>query len=235
MQKLIAQVVGKNEEHRYLKDVLERLSQQVDLIVFTDDCSTDSTFSIAKQYCQTYQNKESLFSKHEGHLRATAWGNLSEHAKVGDWILAIDCDEMIYLKNNISSLDIKSTLKQSPSDVVNVRFYHMWNNTHYRVDKLWAPENSSRIFRFKENGGFLNKKLGCGSEPSYVMDWIRQRNYWSDSNLIMKHMGYEKDEDKISKYERYIKIDNGQFHNINHIESIVDKNPVLVRWGNFGV
>ena len=40
---IYAQMVGRNEEGRFLEEVLERLSQQVDGIVFTDDCSTDNT------------------------------------------------------------------------------------------------------------------------------------------------------------------------------------------------
>ena len=43
---IYAQMVGRNEEERFLEQVLERLSQQVDGIVFTDDCSTDNTKEI---------------------------------------------------------------------------------------------------------------------------------------------------------------------------------------------
>jgi len=233
--KIYAQMVGRNEQGRFLEDVLCRLSNQVDQIIFTDDCSDDDTFSIAKEYCLTYQTPEPLFPKHEGQLRAHAWGNLSQHARVGDWIIAIDCDEMLYRKDDLSSLNIKEVLNKSEFDVVNVKFYHMWNELQYRQDKLWAPNNSSRIFRFRENGGFLNKKLACGSEPFYVNEWINQRNYWLNSGLIMKHLGYQKDEDKLFKHERYSTLDKGEFHNIKHIESIIDKNPTLISWGNFGV
>ncbi len=111
----------------------------------------------------------------------------------------------------------------------------MWNETQYRVDKLWTPNNSSRIFRFLDDGGFLNRKLACGSEPSYVAEWIRKKNYWANSNLVMQHLGYIRDEDKVAKYERYSKLDGGEFHQLNHINSIIDKNPVLINWGNFGI
>jgi glycosyltransferase involved in cell wall biosynthesis len=229
---IIAQMVGKNESKRFLEPVLKRLSEQVDKIVFTDDCSDDNTAEIASKYCEVFVNEKSLFAEHEGMLRATAWGNLEKFANVGDWIVAIDCDEMLY---HVSNKDIREVLKVSPYDVVNVRFYHMWNKTQYRVDKLWAPNSSSRIFRFKENGGFYNKKLACGSEPSYVVDWVRQANYWVDSGLAMQHLGYIKDKDKKAKYERYSQLDGGQFHNLDHINSIIDKDPVLIDWGNFGI
>lgn len=230
---IYAQMVGRNEEGRFLEEVLERLSQQVDGIVFTDDCSTDNTAKIAEKYCHVYSTPEQLFTKHEGQLRAFAWSNMAQHAKLGDWIIAIDCDEMLYNKDDVDNIDISQVLSKSPYDVVNVRFYHMWNETQWRTDKLWAPNNSSRIFRFKENGGFANRKLACGSEPTYVVDWIRQRNFWVDSGLVMKHLGYVRDEDKISKHQRYSTLDGGEFHALNHINSIIDPNPVLIDWGNF--
>jgi glycosyltransferase involved in cell wall biosynthesis len=229
---LYAQMVGRNESSRFLESVLERLSTQVDKIIFTDDCSTDNTAEIAAKYAEVFTTPEPLFTKHEGQLRAFAWGNLEKFAKEGDWILAIDCDEKLY---HINDMDIKQVLSKSEFDVVNVRFYHMWNETHYRVDKLWAPNNSSRIFRFKSGAGFQNKALACGSEPTYVPQWIRQKNYWKDSGLIMQHLGYTFDEDKKSKYERYSTLDGGQFHALNHINSIIDPNPVLIQWGNFGI
>lgn len=229
---IYAQMVGRNESSRFLEPVLERLSTQVDKIIFTDDCSTDDTPEIAAKYAEVFTTQEPLFTKHEGRLRANAWGNLEKFAKTGDWIIAIDCDEMLH---HVSDLDIKSVLSKSEYDVVNVRFYHMWSETHYRVDKLWTPNNSSRIFRYQPNAGFLNKALACGSEPTYVSELIRRRNYWLNSGLIMKHLGYTHDTDKQSKYERYSTIDRGEYHNLDHINSIIDPNPVLIQWGNFGI
>lgn len=229
---IYAQMVGRNESSRFLEPVLERISQQVDKIIFTDDCSTDNTPEIAAKYAEVFTTPEPLFTKHEGQLRVNAWGNLEKFAKTGDWIVAIDCDEMLY---HVDDMDIRSVLSKSEFDVVNVRFYHMWSETHYRVDKLWTPNNSSRIFRFQENAGFLNRALACGSEPTYVPQLIKRRNYWLHSGLIMKHLGYTYDEDKKNKYERYSTIDRGEFHNINHINSIIDEDPVLIEWGNFGI
>lgn len=229
---IIAQMIGRNESERFLVDVLDRLSTQVDKIIFTDDCSTDNTPDIASKYAEVFQSPEPLFTKHEGKLRAMAWANLEKFAKPGDWILAIDCDEKLFCPDDA---ELKDVLIQSPYDVVNVRFYHMWNETQYRVDKLWKPENSSRIFRYFENGVFLNRELACGSEPTYVGEMVRtHKNYWINSGIKMQHLGYVKDVDKYLKHDRYSSIDGGKFHNENHINSIIDENPVLINWGTFG-
>ena len=229
---IIAQMIGRNESSRFLEDVLQRLSTQVDKIIFTDDCSTDNTMEIAARYAEVFQTPEQLFNVHEGKLRAFAWGNLEKFASVGDWVVAIDCDEKLYHSDD---MPIKDVLSTSPFDVVNVRFYHMWNETQYRVDKLWTPNNSTRIFRYLENGGFNNRQLACGSEPTYVGEMIARKNYWVNSKLMMQHLGYIKDEDKISKHERYSQLDGGAFHQLDHINSIIDNDPVLINWGNFGI
>lgn len=228
-------MVGRNEANKYLPEVLERLKSQVDEIVFTDDCSDDNTAEVAFKYANVYKTPKPMFTTHEGRLRRYAWLNLENHATEGDWIIAIDCDEMLYDSSDITKTDIRQILNSSEKDVVNVRFYHMWNDTQYRVDKLWAPNNSSRIFRFMSGAMFRDRALACGSEPTYVTDLINQRNYFVNSNLIMQHLGYIKDEDKQSKYERYSTLDGGEFHALNHINSITDPNPVLINWGNFGI
>jgi hypothetical protein len=192
----------------------------------------DNTPEIASKYAEVFQSPEPLFRVHEGKLRAFAWSNLEKFASVGDWIVAIDCDEMLY---HVNDLPIRDVLAQSPNDIVNVRFYHMWNESQYRVDKLWAPNNSSRIFRFLPNGGFADRQLACGSEPTYVVDWVRQRNWWLNSGLVMQHLGYIKDSDKKDKYSRYSEIDGGKYHNGDHINSILDESPVLIDWGTFGI
>ena len=73
---IIAQMIGKNESDRFLENVLERLSSQVDKIIFTDDCSDDNTPEIASKYAEVFQSPEPLFRVHEGKLRAFAWSKV---------------------------------------------------------------------------------------------------------------------------------------------------------------
>jgi hypothetical protein len=51
-----------------------------------------------------------------------------------------------------------------------------------------------------------------------------------NTGLVMQHLGYVRDEDKKAKYDRYMKIDGGDFHAMNHIQSIMDPDPTLVEW-----
>lgn len=227
MPKLLAQMVARNESPHYLHQVLDRLKDQVDVIVFTDDCSDDDTPEIAASYgCQVYQMPEPTFNTHEGKLRQTAWYNLENHAEPGDWVLAIDADEELYTTRY--SLD--ELIAHPKFCVYNIEFFHMWNETQFRTDKAWRPHGSTRMFKYKEGGQFANRALACGSEPTYVQQYISEGLFFRDSGLKMKHLSYIKDEDKRRKYERYASIDGGAYHANAHIESILDKDPSLVTW-----
>jgi glycosyltransferase involved in cell wall biosynthesis len=225
MPRLIAQMVARNEEDRYLLPVLERLSKIASEIIFTDDCSEDGTREIAEEFCHVYEMHEPTFAVDESRLRSIAWKNLTQHAQPGDWVLAIDADEELYGIDYLPTL-----LDQSRFDVLGISFCHMWNPHSYRVDKAWRPAISSRLFRFHPDGVFNDRRLACGSEPTYVQELIRQRRMEWNTPLVMKHRGYERDEDKLAKYQRYMTLDGGDFHSRAHIESILDPQPTLVPW-----
>lgn len=228
MSKLIANMVGRNEADRFLPEVLDHLKSCVDEIVFTDDCSDDNTPEIAHKYgAMVYKTETPTFVVHEGNLRNFAWSNLMKHANPGDWILAIDCDEKLWA--TVPNLSLNKLINLS-YDVLNIQFIHKWNATQYRVDKAWAPHPSSRLFRYYLGGKFKDSKLACGSEPTYVQTLIARGNYLLETGLVMEHLGYQRDEDKKAKYERYMNLDGGDFHAKAHIESIMDPDPELVDW-----
>lgn len=226
---LIANMIGRNESDRFLVPVLSRLNEIVDKIVFTDDYSTDATPIIAEMYGATvYSNSDyPLFVEDESVLRTRAWKNLENHAQPGDWILCIDCDELLYGADNLSPL-----LDQTSYDVLGITFFHMWNETQYRVDKAWAPNRSHRLFRYYQGGEFNKRKMACGSEPTYVTELIRQGRVFWKTGLCMKHLGYIRESDKIAKYKRYMELDAGTYHARAHLESILDMKPTLVDWPN---
>ena len=228
--RLIANMVARNEADRFLPEVLDHLKGIVDEIVFSDDASTDSTLQVAKDAgAHTYESPwgHPMFTENEGKLRQWSWSNLEQHAQPGDWILAIDADEKLY--ETFDGVSVRDLMKDR-FDVINIKFVHMWSETHWRNDKLWKPSNSFRLFRFREGGTYRDRRLACGAEPSYVIEAVRNRNYLVQSGLVMQHLGYQRDEDKKMKYDRYMTLDKGEFHNIKHLVSIMDRDPELVEW-----
>lgn len=230
MSKLIGHMVGRNEADRYLVPVLNRLATFVDEIVFVDDASEDNTYQIAQRFgANVYHVDSSLgpnWERSEGAFREFAWQKcLESHAKIGDWILAIDCDELLYGIEHLPDL-----MRNPNYDVLGITFYHMWTPTQYRVDKAWKPTLSSRLFKYFPGGHYRQRDLACGAEPTYVQDLIQAGRFNAHTGLRMKHLGYEDDAAKKAKYDRYMRLDNGQYHAIQHLESILDPHPELVEW-----
>lgn len=224
--RLLANMVARNEADRYLIEVLSHLSGYVDQIVFTDDASTDDTPEIALGAgAKVRRLDDPLFTRNEGLLRNIAWQHLCDYAEPGDWILAIDADELMFGLESLQNL-----INQSRYDVLGITFYHMWNPAQYRTDKAWRPTIGSRLFRFVPGGEFVQRKMACGSEPTYVQELIRQGKFLPHTPLKMMHLGYLLDADKVAKYKRYMELDGGDFHSRAHLESILDPNPTLVDW-----
>jgi glycosyltransferase involved in cell wall biosynthesis len=229
MTKLIANMVVRNEANNYLSRVLSRLVNQVDEICITDDCSDDDTVEMALSFgAKVFKMDEPTFMNNEGRLRQKSWDNLETIVGTdpNTWILAIDADEELYETTYI----FDDLLNQKVFEVIAVEFYHMWNESMYRLDKAWAPNKSARLFRYHANGKFMDRALACGSEPTYVRELIAQGKFLKESDLKMKHLSYIKDEDKKAKYDRYMRIDGGAFHSNAHIISIMDTKPSLMPW-----
>jgi glycosyltransferase involved in cell wall biosynthesis len=229
--RLLAIMPVYNEEHRYLKPVLEHLINIVGRknVFIYDDRSTDATFQIVSDMglMGVQRGPETpSFTQHEGGFRQWGWNMFESlmHPEKGDWVLAIDADEMLYGTASLPAL------LHSPAEVLGITFCHMWDETHYRVDKAWKPMISTRLFRYREGGTFASKRLACGSEPDYVKQAVMSGMAHMNTPLVMKHLGYMDDADKNSKYIRYSVIDRGEFHSMKHIESIIDPEPILVPW-----
>jgi len=51
------------------------------------------------------------------------------------------------------------------------------------------------------------------------------------SNMRLKHYGWSCEEDRIEKYNRYLKLDpNGEFGSLDQYASILDENINLTKW-----
>lgn len=225
---IIAQMVGRNEADRYLSTVLTEIQKHVDMVVFTDDNSDDNTPDVAHAHgAIVYDGGPVRWEENEGAFRQHAWRNLENHAAEGDWIIVVDCDEILFGGQYLPALT-----KQNDYDVLGITFFHMWDEHHYRVDGAWGPTVSSRMFRYYPGGRYNLRALACGAEPTYVQDLIRNHRFLINTPLKMQHLGYMKREDHQMKYERYMRLDSGNYHSLKHLESILEENPQLVKWEN---
>lgn len=101
--KLTAMMVVRNEAGRYLRQVLEDLSEWVDEIVILDDASDDDTPSICTgchKVVRFERNSLPMFINHEGKLRARLWTMVDVPIHVGRLVrldVVVTRDESIVL------------------------------------------------------------------------------------------------------------------------------------------
>ena len=224
---LCANMVVRNEADNYLERVLTRLSTQVDMICITDDCSDDNTVEVASSFdkVKIHSLPKPMFSINEGELRQASWEWLESNIDQDEptFILAIDADEELYE----TTYSLQRIINAERVEIANIMFFHMWNEYQFRIDGGWRPHGSTRLFRYHKGDEFLRRKIACGSEPIRIAESMRnpqfiRQHYVNNSGLAMKHLSYIKDEDKRKKHERYMSLDKGDFHALNHIQSIVD-------------
>lgn len=227
--KITLSMVVKNEEKRYLKEVLNKAKEYIDNAVIIDDASNDNTINIIKEELKDIpyiliENKESKFSN-EYELRKQQW---EETIKINpDWIIFLDADEILEDKFKDK---VKDMINNKEVDGYLFRLYDFWDNENYRDDILWCAHNTYRLFliRYQENFiyKFKNTAQHCGRIPYNCINLP-----YSISDLRIKHYGWAKESDRIAKYNRYMELDpKGEFGDMNQYKSILDKNPNLVKW-----
>ncbi|KJS21271.1 MAG: glycosyl transferase [Clostridiaceae bacterium BRH_c20a] len=227
--KLTLAMLVRNEADRYLPQVLKHIIQYIDEAVILDDASEDNTVDVCRNILQgiplhLVSNKSPGFHN-EIILRKQLWDvTVSTNP---DWILCLDADEVFEdrAKNEIGSL-----INQPYYDYYAFRLYDFWSPTHYREDKYWEAHKYYRNFLIRHQPHFLYKwqesPLHCGRFPANITDLPG-----AVSKLRVKHLGWAAPEDRLKKYQRYMKQDpEGKYGIMEQYKSILDPQPNLVEW-----
>ncbi|MDQ0270597.1 glycosyltransferase family 2 protein [Cytobacillus purgationiresistens] len=227
--KLTLSMIVKNEGNRYLNQVLEAHKKYIDEAVFIDDGSEDDTVNICLNVLKgipihIIRNDTSKFSN-EVELRKQQWEETVNTNP--EWILNLDADEMF---ESQFSQYIELLLQHEGIDLYCFRLYDMWDDAHYREDSLWFAHQIYRPFLVRYRPDFecewKETAQHCGRFPENIFKLSH-----SLSTLRVKHFGWAKYEDRLNKYERYMKLDpNAHFGMEAQYDSILDKDPNLIRW-----
>lgn len=223
-------MVVRNEADRFLRLVLEQAREIVDDAVVIDDGSTDATPEVVREVLQglplkLVRNEGSLFARNEAALRRMLW---EETVKTGpDWILCLDADELFEAG---AAPVLRRMVNQADFDYYAFRLYDFWTPEDYREEPLWSAHFRYFVLLVRYQPFFpytwSQNPLHCGRFPANVtlLPGIQ-------SALRVKHLGWMRPADRLSKYLRYRQLDpEGVWGIKEQYETILDAFPRLVRW-----
>jgi glycosyltransferase involved in cell wall biosynthesis len=222
-------MVVKNERGRYLEQALKQHRQYIDDAVIIDDASTDNTIEIVEQALEgiplkLIRNDSSKFLN-EIQLRKQQW---EETISVNpEWILNMDADE-IFENRFVEEAD--SLMRTSGVYLYCFRLYDLWTSNSYRDDAYWQSHHIYRPFLLRYLPGYdyrwKETAQHCGRFPENIFEFPNRM-----SDLRIKHYGWAKREERLSKVKRYLLLDPGlQLGDKGQYMSILDRNPNLVEW-----
>lgn len=227
--KITLSMIVKNEEGRYLSQVLNSLKGHINEAVIIDDGSTDNTIEMCREILKDIQvhiiqNEQSMFAN-EVELRKKQW---TETIKTNpDWILNLDADEI--LEENFW-VNAQKIINNKDADFYCFRLYDMWNETHYREDKFWNAHSIYRPFlmRYQPNFNYIwnESPQHSGRFPVNLFSFQKLK-----SEFRIKHFGWATEKDRKEKYKRYQRLDPNAIYGIREqYDSIMDTEPNLIKW-----
>ncbi len=224
--RLVASVIVRNERGRYLDPWVAHLREFTDGIVLLDDASDDNTGDLfalahARPGDIVGMSPTPLFDVHEGQARQKLLDLTFEADPTH--ILAIDADEFI-----ADGPALRATLEADErSDVWTLEMSEVWEIDMedgclcLREDGGWRTHPVPILYRAppKPREGLWrieNRALACGRVPLAVS----RSPYRTPAGTIL-HFGWANPHQRQARYDRYMSIDGGQFHNRAHLESIM--------------
>ncbi|WP_407311328.1 glycosyltransferase [Desulfosporosinus sp. SB140] len=220
----------RNEAGRYLEQVLTQAKQFADYVIILDDASEDNTVELCEKILAETPHR--IISQtvtgfsNEVTLRKKLWQQaISSEC---EWILILDADE-IFEPKAVSGLP--QLLENARGiDVFSFRLYDMWSTNYYREDQYWQAHKIYRPLIVRKMPDFREKwqetPQHCGRFPLNIADFNG-----AISELRVKHLGWQKAEDRLKKYYRYKELDPQALYGIKEqYESILAPKPRLIRW-----
>ena len=169
-------MITKNEE-KNIKNCLESAMSLADEIIIVDTGSTDNTKSI----CQSFNAK---IYDHPWNDNFSDARNFCISKASSDWILWLDADEQLIIRNN----KLKDDLSKNTAIIYSVQMLHMTDNNS---DENMTYYISYHNRLFKNNCGFYFQ--GSIHESLANSDMAAFDNMIINESIALKHYGYIND------------------------------------------
>lgn len=230
--RLIAGIIMGNEADEFLEPVLKDIASYTDDMVIIDDATTDGSTDIAKQFTDNvYRKDKPTFHTNEHQLRKDLFKKyFPRYARKGDWVLHIDCDEMLDPRFKRKK---DEWLAMDYPTILDFTMLECWGNADMvRVDGTWNPitKASAMIMKWmpEVNYQFPETRYHVGRLP------MNQPLLTMPTGLWVIHLGWAS-ETKIKTKRKYYKendADNPHAPMQRHYQSMYEE-PTLIPLDTF--
>lgn len=221
--KLVASMSVKNEVSRYLTTTLPALQAFCDEIRVQDDHSDDGTYEWLQKQEKVVvkRNEGATWRESEGKLHQ----QLLDFTLEGEptHILAIDADELV-----LDGATIRAALETNADSLsFSLRMCEVWGTDPWRIrtDGGWRPHEVAILYRVPADPSLpewqiWDRKLAGGRVPKAVRDdQIECRSHPLGVDIL--HLGWSNPDERAERYQRYVELDDGSFHDKGHLDSIM--------------
>ena len=208
--KIVGALLCRNEEGRYLEEVLEDVARFCDEIVVVDDGSTDATPDIARAsgasvFSSGSDKDQGFWGSNETVPRADLWARASSAAGRDGWLLIADADHLL---TGITPDDFRILCRAENVNAWAFRLFDCWEREPYRhrTDGYWQAWCRPRpwLFRGRPTEDF---------EPQWDTRGIHSGHFPANYPMCVGnapgcagiiHLGYCKPEDRAAKARKYL-------------------------------
>lgn len=210
----------RNEAH-WIGEVLDAIQPLCEWTYILDDKSTDNTVEVCQKFPRTTVYRNQFEGLDEARDKTWLLNLILDHGKVcetdGDWILAIDGDEILEPAGPDKIRELLARdyqfMKENPSAakrwVYALKVEYLWNSRDLvRTDGVYGRFYRPSLFKlvnpaykYKSTPWGKGGNLHCSNIPQELL------HHGINTDIRLLHLGYITPERRLAKYEYYNRID----------------------------
>lgn len=233
--KLVVAMPVRNELDRYLERAIGHALTYADEVCVLDDGSTDGGYEWLRDDVAGVRLRRfdgPAWDERDGDESLTRQALLDlAHEAEPTHILALDADELVPRGRELRQLIITHPQQQ----VWTLRLVEVWEREpcKIRVDGLWRPRWAPICWQAQdcddEDWQIEKKRCACPRHPPAVRTLNQMGAGRKAKGVDVLHLGWMDPATREARAARYDRVDGGDYHNADHLASILDRDRLRLR------
>ena len=206
--KIVGALLARNEEGRYLEEVLTDVARFCDEIVVVDDDSADNTRDICGRWAAVHHAKDDsgggFWGTDETNLRRLLWELASDAGGPDSWTYIFDADHLL---TGITPDDFRTLCRADHVNAWAFRLLDCWGaRDRHRVDGFWQAWLHPRPWLLRESPerDFRPIWKTRGIHAGHVPSNYPLRIGVAPGFAAIQHLGYVDAKDRAEKARKYL-------------------------------